>query len=86
MQGWRRREERHGVYWARVRQQTNTPKGSFSSDPTAGSRDQLSPKAGAATSAGAARVGSCCLLSTYCVLGSLLDNGLAHQQGHSRGG
>lgn len=54
----------------RVLPQTNPPRGPFSSDPLLGAETKLSPEAGAATPAGATHIGSCCLLSTYCVPGS----------------
>lgn len=39
-------------------------------DPLLGAETKLSPEAGAATLVGTTHIGSCCLLSTYCVLGS----------------
>lgn len=54
----------------RVLPQTNPPRGPFSLDPLLGAETKLSPEAGAATLAGTTHIGSCCLLSTYCVPGS----------------
>lgn len=73
LQGWRRREERHRVYWV-VSCHKQTRQGGL--PPWIHCWEQRqSPEAGAATPVGATHISSCCLLSTYCVLGSELAMG-----------